>query len=87
MEIAGIVDKLVDRFGNTGLTDAAAEDNSYCLSLLTYNDRSFKIITDRLPLYEKYMNNDAIFEAFVRILQNAKQNCKIENNKVRRFPP
>ncbi|CAF4028298.1 unnamed protein product, partial [Rotaria sordida] len=69
-----LLKKLLQRFQMANDNPRLWRDLAYIMSKLTYNERSLKCLHDDFNYYADKLVEDAVYESFLTILNNAKKN-------------
>lgn len=84
-QIEGLVEKLCYRFKVTE-QERQWTDIAYCLSLVTYTEKTIKKLIDNIGLFKDKVQVNEVYEYFKQIIQNtlklAKDDLKVSNLKV-----
>ncbi|XP_012566984.1 condensin complex subunit 1 isoform X1 [Hydra vulgaris] len=72
-----LIEKLCHRYRVTR-TDRQWRDLSYCLSLLPYNEKSFKKLIENIGCFQSQLSDDEIYNCFTTIVAKLKKFAKIE---------
>lgn len=84
-QIESLVDKLCLRFKTT-TSERQWRDIAFCLSLLSYNEKTIKKLTDHIPQYRDKVQIDEVYESFKTIIANSNKLAKPEmKNVVKEF--
>ncbi|KAH8418366.1 hypothetical protein KR222_004050, partial [Zaprionus bogoriensis] len=76
-QIESLVEKLCMRFPDTR-TERQWRDISYCLSLLTYNERAIKKLIDNVQHFKDKVQVDEVYQSFKLIISNTSKLAKPE---------
>ncbi|CRK91778.1 CLUMA_CG005410, isoform A [Clunio marinus] len=76
-QVEGLVEKLCFRFKVTE-QERQWRDISYCLSLLTYTEKTIKKLTDNIILFKDKVQVDEVYEYFKQIISNTSKLAKPE---------
>lgn len=84
-QVESLVEKLCLRFRITN-SERQWRDIAYCLSLLTYTERTIKKLTDHIPNYRDKVQYDEVYDCFKTIISNTNKLAKPEmKNVVKEF--
>ncbi|XP_064081670.1 condensin complex subunit 1-like [Macrobrachium nipponense] len=76
-QLETLAEKLCHRFQAT-ITPRQWRDIAYCLSLLQYNDKSVRKLSENFACYGDKLHEPEVFDFFLGILANARKNSKPE---------
>lgn len=76
-QLENLVEKLCQRLGTTS-NDKQAEDISYCMSLLSYNEKSLRFLLDNITCYGDKLRHKPVLDHFNTIMSGVNNNSKME---------
>jgi len=69
-----LIETLVARFKKVN-PGRERQDVAFCLSLLNYNDKTFRIIDEAFESYCDKLEDQIVYDSFAQIASNARKNC------------
>ncbi|KAK7066921.1 Ncapd2p [Halocaridina rubra] len=80
-QLESLAEKLCHRFQAT-VEPRQWRDIAFCLSLLQFNEKAIRKLTENFSCYSDKLHEPQVFEFFLGILANARKNLKPENKVI-----